>query len=130
MKSPLTNNYLGSGHFSIQLVELETAFLLVRQWNQNLGQNTPLGIYNLNHITIEEKQIILSTNELSTLKKIKSARKKVKSLNSIILDGIDFILIVSGQEIHWKTSEQITVTLKKLLNKMIALAKLQTKIKL
>jgi hypothetical protein len=93
-----------------------------------LGQNAPLGIYNLNHITIEEKQIILSTNELSTLRKIKSARKKVKSLNSIILDGIDFRLIVSGQEIHWKTSEQITVTLKKLLNKMVETANLELKL--
>ena len=91
---------LGSGHFSIQLVETQTPFLIVRKWNQDLGESHQLGIYNLDNVRVDEDRVEISAGDLLTLRNIKTVDKGVKELNGIILDGVDFKLIVRGQEIH------------------------------
>jgi len=116
---------LGYGHFSIQLVETQSPFLITRRWNQDLGESHQLGIYNLDNVRVDEDRVEISGGDLLTLGNIKTVDKGVKELNGIVLDGVDFKLIVRGQEIHWRTSEQISIELTGLLNKMVSMAGLQ-----
>jgi hypothetical protein len=119
---------MGSGHFSIQLIEAGRPFLLVRHWNQDPGQNIPLGIFNLDNIKIDEDQVEISADDISILRNIKTIDIEIKDLDGIILDGIDFKLIVNGQQFQWRASEQITMELQQLLSKMIDLAGLQQRL--
>jgi hypothetical protein len=48
---------LGSGLFSVQLVEEANSCVLVRQWNQDLGDSYQLGIYKLDNVKIEEEKL-------------------------------------------------------------------------
>lgn len=119
---------LGCGHFSIQLVEDQKPFLIVRRWNQDLGEGHQLGIYNLDNVRVDENRVEISRDDLLTLRNINSVEKGVKESNGIVLDGVDFKLIVRGQGIHWRTSEQISNELTELLNKMVSMAGLQQKL--
>lgn len=113
---------LGSGHFSIQLIEADEPFLLVRQWSQDLGEGGRLGIYNLDSIIIDENRVLVSSDDLSAIRAIKTFDVQIKDLNSIILDGVDFSLIVRGQRFRWKTDSQISADLKALFKKIVELA--------
>ena len=116
---------LGSGHFSIQLIETDEPFLLVRQWSQDLGEGGRLGIYNLDSITIDENQVLVSSDNLSAIRKIKTTDIEIKDSKEIILDGVDFGLIVRGQRFRWRTDSQISADLKGLLEKMVEVVGLQ-----
>lgn len=119
---------LGSGHFSIQLIEADKPYLLVRQWNQDLGQSIQLGIYNLDSVIINEKEIQLADDDLSMLRNIKKSNIEIKDLSRIIVDGVYFRLTIGGQDFDWGTSDQISIELKEVLNKMLIMAGLQHKL--
>jgi hypothetical protein len=113
---------LGSGHFSIQLIETDEPFLFVRQWRQDLGEGGRLGIYNLDSIKIDEHRVVVSTDDFYAIRNIKTLNIQITDLNEIILDGVDFELIVRKQIFRWRKASQISVELKGLLEKMVDMA--------
>ncbi|NOS93074.1 MAG: hypothetical protein HOP30_14215 [Cyclobacteriaceae bacterium] len=120
---------LGTGHFSIQLVDNSNPFLLVRQWNQDLGDSYALGIYNLDNVKIDEKKIKILDQDLFTIRDLIHADLGVKELKAIILDGVDFELRVirQGQTniYHWRTKAQISGKTNALIEKLVDVAGLQ-----
>ena len=120
---------LGSGHFSIQLVEEANSFVLVRQWNQDLGDSYQLGIYNLDNVKIDEKKLSISDKDLRTIIDLAKTDIVVKNLEAIILDGVDFELKIMAVEKteahHWRTEEQISTKTKELVKKLVDVASLQ-----
>ena len=123
---------LGSGHFSVQIVEEENSFVLVRRWNQDLGDSYQLGIYNLDNVKIEEEKLSISDEDLRTIIDLVETNIEVKDLKSILLDGVDFELKVRAEETfhvhHWRTDDQISTKTKELVRKLVDVAGLQQRI--
>lgn len=118
---------LGSGHFSIQVIVEDSPFLLVRQWDQDLGESYQLGIYNLDNVKINEERIKLSNKDLQAIQELAGADIAVKELKGMILDGVDFELAICRQGktkvYHWRTEEQISIETKALIEKLVDMAK-------
>jgi hypothetical protein len=122
---------LGTGHFSVQLVDTTNPFLLVRQWNQDLRDSYRLGIYNLNNVKIEEKKLSVTDEDLFTIRDLIHAGIEVKESEAIILDGVDFKLRITGPKTtgnyHWRTREQISNNTMDLIEKLVDMAGLKHK---
>jgi hypothetical protein len=120
---------LGSGHFSVQIVQEANPFVLVRQWNQDLRYSYQLGIYNLDNVKIEEEILGISDKDLRTIIDLAKADIEVKDLETIILDGVDFELKIKEVEktevYHWRTEEQISTKTNELVKKLVDVAGLQ-----
>jgi hypothetical protein len=67
-----------------------------------------LGTYNLDSVIIDENQTLVSSDDLSAIRNIKRFDIQIKDLNEIILDGVEFVLIVRGQRFQWRTDSQIS----------------------
>jgi hypothetical protein len=113
---------LGTDHFSIQLIESEIPFLVTRRWIVDFRNDYPLGVYNLNDIQIEEKQVQLSFAEYEKICEIIPTAIIIEDLKGIILDGEYFHLILDEKEYHWRMMYQISEELCNLLNKLMDLA--------
>lgn len=123
---------LGTGHFSIQLVDATSPFLLVRQWNQNLADSYQLGIYNLDNVKFDERKLSMSDKDLSIIRELIDSDIDVKETQVIILDGVDFELKVASENrtdiYHWRSEEQISSKTKALIKKLVDVAGLQQKL--
>jgi hypothetical protein len=119
----------GSGHFSVQIVEEANSFVLVRRWNQDLGDSYQLGIYNLGNVKIEEEKLSLSDKDLATIIDLVMGDIQIEDLKAIILDGVDYELKINSggkTEVHcWRMEEQISGRTKELVRKLVDVAGLQ-----
>jgi hypothetical protein len=123
---------LGTGHFSIQLVDATGRFLLVRQWNQDLADSYQLGIYNLDNVKLDERKLSISDKDLFIIRDLIHSDLDVKETQAIILDGVDFELRVTRENktdiYQWRTEEQISDKTKNLIKKLVDVAGLQHKL--
>lgn len=117
---------LGSGHFAIQVIAGDQPFLLVRHWEQDLGENYQLGIYNLDNVKIDEGRVNLSDKDLYAIQELASLDIKVEPLEGIILDGVEFQLTICKQGktsvYHWRAEVQISTDTKRLIMKLVDMA--------
>jgi hypothetical protein len=122
---------LGCGHFSIELVEEDCPFLLVKQWDQDLGESYHLGIYNLNNVKITEKKVSLSDKDFLIIQELVNTDIIVEILKKIVLDGADLKLRINRQdkieEFLWRTDEQISNVALALIKKFVNLADIKVK---
>lgn len=123
---------LGTGHFSIQLVDATSPFLLVRQWNQNLADSYQLGIYNLDNVKLDERKLSMSDKDLFIIRDLIQSDIDVKETQAIFLDGVDFELRVARENktdiYHWRTEEQISDKIRTLIKRLVDVAGLQQKL--
>lgn len=115
---------LGTGHFSIQFVEEAVPFLLARQWNYYGGHVYPLGIhiYNLSAITIAEKRVSLTAEDVAAIRRIQLLDLEVEKSNSVMLDGVSYTLIVGKNTLQWKMIDRVSQELENALQKLSDLA--------
>lgn len=122
---------LGCGHFSIELVEEDCPFLLVKQWDQDLGESYRSGIYHLNNVNISQKKVSLSNKDLLVIRELVETDIIVEKLKKIILDGADIKLRINRQdkieEFHWRTDEQISNRVLALIKKFVNLTGIKVK---
>ena len=113
---------LGIGHCSVQFIEEQTPFLIVREWRPERQELYPTGIYDLNTIYIAEKRIALSTTDSVFIRSIKNVDLKIEKSTNIMLDGASYTLVLDDQTIHWTLIDKLSPELQESLNKLIHVA--------
>ena len=113
---------VGMGHFSIQLIEEESPFLIVREWRPDRQTSYPTGIFDLNDVYIGERRLVLLHADYAFIQGIKDLDRGVKKSEGIVLDGADYSLIVGDETIRWTLADQLSPELDAALSKLCALA--------
>ena len=99
--------------------DLSKRKLLYRKWaaanQKGIGY---LGIFRLDTIKIEERDLRIPLNDLYEIQNILQSDIEIQELNSFILDGMDYQLIDFKKDEHyqWKSEEQISKSLTKMIN--------------
>jgi len=120
---------LNTGHFSIQLIDGDSPFLLVKQWIQDLHDSYQRGLYNLDNVRIWEQRISISDKDLLTIRSLAEASIEIKELDGIIIDGVEFELRINipgkANIYRWQTDRQISNGIKELTKKLVDIAGLR-----
>ena len=114
---------LGLGNFSIQFIEENQPFLIVRQWRpENSSYSLGVHLYDLNNIYIGERRIALSEEDCSWIREIKNQDLSVQKSDGIMLDGVEYFLTLKGETVSWTLIDSVSTELGNALNNLCVLA--------
>lgn len=113
------------GSYSIQLINGERPYLLLKLPSIILDNIGDLGIYSMNDIVMAEKIIKLSAEEFSDLSKALSGNLIVKERKTVVLDGVSFSLTLFGEEpktLEWMLDERPNEEVSSIVNRLNQIA--------
>ncbi len=109
------------GNYSLQLIDEDEPYILVRKWKQDISNSSHLGIYKPDDISFEETQINISKEQRDKLLEIAERKLIANGLETVMLDGVTFDLIIYGKEnqkLTWQLPEQLNNQALKLTNQL------------
>ncbi len=119
---------IGPGAYSIQVVQEQDPFLLVRRWDtEYMSNNQVSGIYRLDGIVMREDRIDLSQDNVDRLLDPRILNNiAIRDHDSILLDGVIFGLSINtGQwtgTFSWDLPKQLNPTTIQLIEMLHELA--------
>jgi len=119
---------ISPGAYSVQVVNEQNPFLLVRRWDtEYMSNNQVSGIYSLDGIVMREERIDLSQNNVNKLLDPRILNNiAISDHNKILLGGVRFYLAFctknQSNTYSWQLSEQLNKAVQELIGTVHGLA--------